>query len=419
MAGAPGGCGPTARGNGAACGQPWRETGLPSEEDRATATIPYSIVPFWATALFSLGMAALFLTFSGTYWGATARVYARCSIAGAVMWAVYAAMVGTRNPASVEWWGQFVPAVMFSAMAGLIEAELQTVARVPKWYVGVWILAACGMAIFLVPGVHLAQPLHQVPDGYLMTLPVTWTVLVRWPTFIIALVVGLAVLIRHIRRVGLSRRVLVYLVVGAVLSVSIFNDLVWVQHHPTLYPTSWMAGLFVLGVMWYQLHREVRRVARQLNQDSVTGARSRAAGEAYAASRLRTGPLGVVLCDVDGFKQINDALGHAAGDHVLRHVVECLGRHCGPDDWVVRLGGDEFLVVLPGCAKESAAAIAAQLSDAASGSREATGAATVSLSAGWAWSGPEGEWSELLSEADRKMYAEKGRHRARPVGDRA
>ncbi len=65
------------------------------------------------------------------------------------------------------------------------------------------------------------------------------------------------------------------------------------------------------------------------------------------ATRESGGSLSLCLIDLDYFKRINDGLGHLAGDRALRHVVEVLQRHLEEKDWLTRLGGEEFALLLP------------------------------------------------------------------------
>ena len=64
-------------------------------------------------------------------------------------------------------------------------------------------------------------------------------------------------------------------------------------------------------------------------------------------------PLSVVVCDLDGFKQINDRFGHLEGNKVLRLVAEALRNRCREYDYVARMGGDEFVLLLPGSDRKS------------------------------------------------------------------
>ena len=69
--------------------------------------------------------------------------------------------------------------------------------------------------------------------------------------------------------------------------------------------------------------------------------------ELARSKRLQT-PLAVVVCDLDGFKQVNDRFGHLVGNMVLRSVASGLKETCREYDYVARMGGDEFVVIMPG-----------------------------------------------------------------------
>jgi len=119
-------------------------------------------------------------------------------------------------------------------------------------------------------------------------------------------------------------------------------------------------------------------------------------------------PLAVLVCDLDGFKQINDRFGHLEGNRVLRSVAQTLRDSCREYDYVARMGGDEFVVLLPGTDRESIANRVQQLSRIASKAAELAGAEYLSMSIGQAFFPDDGTDAEqLLSEADRRMYKAK------------
>jgi diguanylate cyclase len=91
------------------------------------------------------------------------------------------------------------------------------------------------------------------------------------------------------------------------------------------------------------LEQQIRDLA---NTDSLTGLSNRRAIMEALEVELASGkPFGVALLDLDGFKEVNDELGHHAGDELLRHVASRLSAAAGPADTVGRLGGDEFIVM--------------------------------------------------------------------------
>ena len=121
--------------------------------------------------------------------------------------------------------------------------------------------------------------------------------------------------------------------------------------------------------------------------------------------------IAVLVCDLDGFKQINDRFGHLEGNRVLRAVARGLRLQCREYDTVARLGGDEFVLVLPGQEPDSVAVKVEQLIRAvAEAGYETMGVASLGISVGVAYYPDDGEDAEaLLAVADQRMYREKQR----------
>ena len=119
-------------------------------------------------------------------------------------------------------------------------------------------------------------------------------------------------------------------------------------------------------------------------------------------------PLSVVFVDVDRFKQLNDSLGHDAGDAVLRALGAVLRRHVRESDYVIRWGGDEFLLLLA-CGIREAAAKARELKAAFVRERAAQALPdTLALSIGVSTVGPSVDTlADAIREADAAMYRDK------------
>nr|WP_246571853.1 GGDEF domain-containing protein [Bradyrhizobium liaoningense] len=112
------------------------------------------------------------------------------------------------------------------------------------------------------------------------------------------------------------------------------------------------------------LHAEKERLAWQASHDWLTGLSNRRAFEARLQGELdnvAAGPLGLILLDLDQFKNVNDSCGHLAGDRLLCQVSSLLQRDRRPHDLVARLGGDEFGLILPQCSPSSTVDIAERL----------------------------------------------------------
>lgn len=133
--------------------------------------------------------------------------------------------------------------------------------------------------------------------------------------------------------------------------------------------------------------------------------------ELARCKRTRT-PLAVLVCDLDGFKQVNDRFGHLVGNQVLRGLAQRLKETCREYDYAARMGGDEFVLVIPGQKPEAVQTIEHRLRALAiEVGREVCGERLLSLSIGHAFYPTDGiDAEDLLAEADRRMYAEKQQH---------
>jgi diguanylate cyclase (GGDEF)-like protein/putative nucleotidyltransferase with HDIG domain len=136
-----------------------------------------------------------------------------------------------------------------------------------------------------------------------------------------------------------------------------------------------------------------------------------------ARCRRMKSSLAVLLCDIDGFKQINDSFGHLEGDKLLREFTTRLKDVCRGYDYVARMGGDEFVITAPGLTPEAAKEKAERLNHAAIDSgRHVCGRELITLSVGMAFCPEDGyDVERLLAEADRRMYSMKQVHHAEAV----
>lgn len=160
----------------------------------------------------------------------------------------------------------------------------------------------------------------------------------------------------------------------------------------------------------------------QATHDGLTGLLNRAAIlELLQNELLRCGrkmqPVSVLLADLDRFKQINDTYGHQTGDVVLREVARRMKSVVRRYDAVGRYGGEEFLIVLPGCDGEAARAQAQRIREAIANSPIVSGTISLSVtgSIGVSWRGPTGnsDTDGLVRDADLALYRAKdgGRNR--------
>lgn len=179
-----------------------------------------------------------------------------------------------------------------------------------------------------------------------------------------------------------------------------------------------------IGVVTVRLRGQMEM---QANTDALTGVLNRRAIERLApgeiaACRARGATLAVVAVDLDRFKAVNDVYGHAAGDAVLCATAQALVQGVRQTDQVARVGGEEFVLVLPTRGPQEAFEVAERLRLKLQGLEIRHGDAALTMTASFgvaALSGFSDNWSQLFRRADRWLYLAKqeGRNRTRGDGD--
>jgi diguanylate cyclase (GGDEF)-like protein len=145
--------------------------------------------------------------------------------------------------------------------------------------------------------------------------------------------------------------------------------------------------------------------------DPLTGVANRRGGEKHIANevsraRREKRPLSCILVDLDRFKLVNDTYGHQAGDQLLRDVSALLRRTVRAYDILVRWGGDEFLVVLPGVDLDTARLLAERIRNAVE-SLDTHGIGPITISAGASSFEKDYDFMATLKVADRRLYQAK------------
>ena len=167
-----------------------------------------------------------------------------------------------------------------------------------------------------------------------------------------------------------------------------------------------------------QLEDANRELDRQAHTDALTGLLNRRGlevqfGFALALAARNVRPLSVISLDIDHFKRINDQFGHATGDAVLQRLALLLSEHLRASDVVARVGGEEFLALLPDTDSAGAKAVAEALLTAAAAANHVD-VGKVTLSAGVAsLRSMQDARAELLERSDAALYEAKqaGRNR--------
>jgi diguanylate cyclase (GGDEF)-like protein/putative nucleotidyltransferase with HDIG domain len=207
-------------------------------------------------------------------------------------------------------------------------------------------------------------------------------------------VVGVLAMYRSERDAFAADHLRILLAISSKIALSVENALRYQQAEDSA-TTDYLTGLPNARSLFVHLSRELSRCRR-------TGT-----------------SLAVMVCDLDNFKQINDLFGHLEGDNLLKDFANNLKESCRGYDYVARMGGDEFVVVVPGLNQEASLEKAGRLNQfAVEGGRKIAGRDLVSLSVGTAFCPQDGfDVERLLAEADRRMYSMKKLHHSDPAPD--
>ena len=183
------------------------------------------------------------------------------------------------------------------------------------------------------------------------------------------------------------------------------------------------------GKRLLELHEELVAARESLRlaatRDSLTDLLNRAESLAFLDRELfrcrrNKSPVAVLLIDVDHFKAVNDSVGHLAGDAVLREVAKRLTLSLRPYDCAGRYGGEEFLLILPGCDLESAIRRGEEIRNLISGTPVITSAGkrfiTISLGVTAAEASTAKDRTVILGVADQALYRAKNNGRNRTEG---
>lgn len=176
-------------------------------------------------------------------------------------------------------------------------------------------------------------------------------------------------------------------------------------------------AVVISGVAISRLVEARDRLVHQATHDGLTGLANRVLlmerlDVALRSSVGTTARVGLVFCDIDGFKQVNDSHGHAVGDEVLVEIGRRLREELQEGDTVGRLGGDELVVVT---VRDSVAEVEATMARLVTAVEEpfetSVGPVAVRMSAGCAVARQGARSEDLLRRADQAMYAVKARRR--------
>ncbi len=154
------------------------------------------------------------------------------------------------------------------------------------------------------------------------------------------------------------------------------------------------------------------RLARLAITDALTGTQNRRFLQPYSHQPLSSWfgkgvPVAALFLDMDDFKGVNDRLGHAAGDDALTKTCDIMRKHVRAQDPLIRMGGDEFVLLLPSCETEKATSIANKILHDVQNTPIENEKMSVSIGLSFSASHDDLTLTQLIKKADKAMYVAK------------
>ena len=155
-----------------------------------------------------------------------------------------------------------------------------------------------------------------------------------------------------------------------------------------------------------------QRLARLAITDALTGTQNRRFLQPYSHQPLSSWfgkgvPVAALFFDMDDFKGVNDRLGHAAGDEALQGIADIIRNHVRAQDPLIRMGGDEFVLLLPSCQEEKAMNIAENILKDVQKFSCKDEQMSVSIGLAYSTSDEDLTLTQLIKKADKAMYVAK------------